>query len=159
MKSLKNLLTITNADGSVKTFFDGRITATQLIVIAVLFIVSVILIKKLKRMGKLIVLVCFIASTYFNVQLFSPAKVVDTISIIASQPVVKKRVSEMASKSDNIQLIGDELQVKVNDTWINVSDVTSMVKTYDGKLSITVDGKDILVNDKAIIEILKLFTN
>ena len=111
MKSLKNLLTITNADGSVKTFFDGRITATQLIVIAVLFIVSVILIKKLKRMGKLIVLVCFIASTYFNVQLFSPAKVVDTISIIASQPVVKKLVSEMASKSDNIQLIGDELQV------------------------------------------------
>ena len=65
----------------------------------------------------------------------------------------------MASKSDNIQLIGDELQVKVNDTWINVNDVTSMVKTYDGKLSITVDGKDILVNDKAIIEILKLFTN
>ena len=65
----------------------------------------------------------------------------------------------MASKSDNIQLIGDELQVKVNDTWINVSDVTSMVKTYDGKLSITVDGKDILVNDKAIIELLKLFTN
>ena len=110
-------------------------------------------------MGKLIVLVCFIASTYFNVQLFSPAKVVDTISIIASQPVVKKRVSEMASKSDNIQLIGDELQVKVNDTWINVNDVTSMVKTYDGKLSITVDGKDILVNDKAIIELLKLFTN
>ncbi len=158
MDTLKSLLTITNADGSVKTFFDGRITATQLIVIGVLFVVGLILIKKLKRMGKIIVLVCFIASTYFNVQLFSPAKVVDTVSVIASSPVVKKQVSEMANKSDNIQLTDDKLQVKVNNTWINVNDITSLVKTEDGNISITVGGQDILVSDKAVIELLKLFT-
>ena len=158
MDTLKSLLTITNADGSVKTFFVGRITATQLIVIGVLFVVGLILIKKLKRMGKIIVLVCFIASTYFNVQLFSPAKVVDTVSVIASSPVVKKQVSEMANKSDNIQLTDDKLQVKVNNTWINVNDITSLVKTEDGNISITVGGQDILVSDKAVIELLKLFT-
>ncbi len=158
MDTLKSLLTITNADGSVKTFFDGRITATQLIVIGVLFVVGLILIKKLKRMGKIIVLVCFIASTYFNVQVFSPAKVVDTVSVIASSPVVKKQVSEMANKSDNIQLTDDKLQVKVNNTWINVNDITSLVKTEEGNISITVGGQDILVSDKAVIELLKLFT-
>ena len=159
MEALSNLLTITNEDGSVKTFFDGRITATQLIVIGIVLIVSIILIAKLKKIGKFIVLVCFIASTYFNVQLFSPAKVVDTVSVIASSPVVKKQVSEMASKSDNIQLTDDKLQVKVAGKWINVNDITSIVKTNEGKLSITVAGQDILVEDTSVIELLKLFTN
>ena len=39
-----------------------------------------------------------------------------------------------------------------------MSDITSMVKTEDGNVSITVGGQDILVNDKAIVELLKLFT-
>lgn len=157
MDKIKDLLTITNADGSVKTFFDGRITATQLIFIGAVVLIGFILLCKLKKMARFVVLIAVLASIYLDVQLFSPSKMVNAIATIASSPTVKKQVVALADKSDNISMDNNKLQIKVNDTWINLDTITSVVHAEDGNISITVDGKDILISDKAIIELLTLF--
>ena len=159
MDAIKQFLTITNEDGSIKTFFGGRITATQLIVICVCILIGLILISKVKKTVKLIILVAMIASTYFNVQLFSPTKLLGTVSTLAESPLVKKQVVELADKSENIR-IGDEdaLEICVNGTWVNVDKITSFVKLEDGNVSINVGGQDILISDTAIIKLLTLFS-
>ena len=159
MDAIKNFLTITNEDGSIKTFFDGRITATQLISICVCILIGIILIIKVKKTVKFIIFIAMIASTYFNVQLFSPTKMISAVSTIAESPVVKQQVTELATKSDNIRIGEDDsLEICVNDTWINVDAITSLIKLDDGTISITVAGQDILISDETIIKLLTIFT-
>lgn len=158
LSKLTNLIQITNEDGSVKTFFNGSITATQLIFIVAVIIVGLILMAKLKRIGKIVVLVAVIASTYFNVQLFSPTKMLNTATVFVNSPLVKEQVTELANKSDSIRLSGDNLEIKVMDNWISLNAITSVIQLDDGNVSISVGDQNFVVSDEMIIKVLNMFT-
>ena len=154
MESIKNVL---NGLGDPAiTYFNGAITQSQLISILIIVVVCLILLKVVKKGIKLVVFLCTIGVIIFNLTNFSPTKLLDS-NIVLATPELKEQLVSLSDKSDMIKIESDIVSVKINDNWINVNDIKSLINLEDGTISLNVDGKDIVIDDEKIIELLNLF--
>ena len=153
---MQELLNITNADGEVITLMDGKITLGQAIamvltILAVVFILSVF--KKAMKMVFTVIVVC-VCLVYFNIA--SPAQIKDAATQIASAGIASYQA--LADSSKNIRLEGGSIQVNVDDTWVDISEVTSIIGGDSGKATVVVGGESFVIDDSALIELIKSFT-
>lgn len=156
IEKLQGLLNFANSDGEVKTYFDGRITQTQLIVIILAVIALIILRKVLKGIVRTLIMVgvaCF-ALVYFGVA--SPTQIKDTAKTIQDKGIATYQT--MAKSSDNIQVKGKDVQIKVGNEWYSVSDIKSVVNV-GATLSIRVGDKTVAIDDKQVIDLIKTFSD
>lgn len=155
MEKLQQILNIKNSDGEVITFFDGKITLSQLIFIVVAIIAVVAIIKLLKGVVRTVLAVVAICIALVNYGIASPTQIKDAASVISQKGIAT--YEKLASASENIKVEGSDVQIKLGDNWVNISDVTSFVSTGKDTATVNVDGESYAVDDSSIISLLKTF--
>lgn len=155
MEKLQQLLNIKNSNGEVITFFDGKLTLSQLLFIVVAIIVVVAIIKFLKGIVRTVLAVVAICVALVNYGIASPTQIKDAASVISQKGITT--YEKMASTSENIKIEGSDVKIKLGDNWVNVSDVTSFVSTGKDKATVNVNCESFAVEDSDIISLLKTF--
>lgn len=155
MEKLQQILNIKNSNGEVITFFDGKLTLSQLLFIVVAIIAVVAILKFLKGVVRTVLTVVAICVALVNYGIVSPTQIKDAASVISQRGIAT--YEKLASASDSIKVEGSDVQVKLGDKWFNVSDVTSFVSTGKDTATINVDGESYAVEDSSIISLLKTF--
>lgn len=156
MSKLEALLNFTNSDGEVITFFEGRLTLSQLLVIIGAIIAIILVFSFIKGIVKTIitiVIVCY-ALVYFGIA--SPQQLKDV-----SSQIIDKGASfyeSFVEASSNIKYENDKLLIKVDeDTWIDVSDIKSFVAGKEGVVTIQTSNGAYAISDSEIIKLLETF--
>lgn len=155
MEKLQQILNIKNSNGEVITFFDGKITLSQLIFIIIAIIAVVAIIKLLKGVVRTVLAVIAICVALVNYGVASPTKIKDAASIISQKGI--STYEKLASASENIKVEGSDVQIKLRGSWVNISDVTSFVSTGKNTATINVGDESYVVDDSNIISLLKTF--
>lgn len=154
---LQELLNITNAEGEVITLFDGKITLGQAIAVVITIAVVLLVMKLVKKTMKLVLTVAVVCAclVYFNIA--SPDQIKDAASQVASAGIASYQT--IADSSKNVRIEGGAIQINVGDnTWVDVTEVTSIVGGDSGKATISVGGQSYVVEDSAVIQLIKSFT-
>lgn len=153
---LQELLNITDAEGQVITLFDGKITLGQAIAVVVTLAIVILVMKIVKKTMKLVFTVAAVCAclVYFNIA--SPAQIKDAATQIASAGIASYQT--IADNSKNIRIEDNTIQVNINDKWIDISEVTSIVGGESGRATVVVDGESSVIEDSALIQLIKSFT-
>lgn len=155
MEELQSLAYKFVSDSSARTFFDGQVTLLQLLQVAGIGVVLIILFKSAKSLVKTIILLGCIIFFGFTCYVAKPNPLSDTISVVSEH---KEELKELAELSKNIKFDGDSVSIKAQDgTWISTDDIKSFILVGEDKVSINVGGQDIVIADKELIELLKLY--
>lgn len=155
MEKLQQLLNIKNSNGEVITFFDGKLTLSQLLFIVVAIIAVIAIIKFLKGVVRTILAIVAICIALVNYGIASPTQIKDAASVISQKGIAT--YEKMASASENIKIDDSNIKIKLGDNWFNISDVTSFVSTGKDKATVNVNGESFAVEDSDIISLLKTF--
>jgi hypothetical protein len=155
MEKLQQFLNLRDSDGSVITFCDGKFTLSQIIIFVVAVLAVSIVLSLLKNLIGIIVSVAITAFLLVNLNIMSPTQLQDVSSIVAKSGV--EAYQKVAEASDNIKIKDSTILIKVDDSWIDLSDVDSVVSTAGDKLTIIADGQTYLTDDNNIINLLKQF--
>lgn len=155
MDKLQQLANFCTKNGEAITFFDGKVTLSQVIMVVAALIVVSFAIKLLKGALKTIVVIgaiCF-ALVYYGVA--SPTQLKDAAEVIAQQGV--QAYEKLADASENIKIQGNSVKVRIDGSWVDVADVSSIIKTADGVATVIVDGTSHVVDDSGVISLLNSF--
>lgn len=153
---MQDLLNFTNANGEVITLFDGKMTLSQAVAIVMTIAVVLFAIKVLKKTIRLVVCVCAVCACLVHFNIASPAQIRDAATQVAQAGVASYQA--IADSSKSIRLEGKSIQIIVGDKWVDVSDITSIVGGESGKATVVVDGESYVVEDTAVIKLIKSFT-
>ena len=148
---------VTGSNGEVKTYFDGKVTQSQLIVgivciVAILFVLAFV--KKVAKILCTVVILCFML-VHFGVA--SPAQITDVAGKISETGI--SYYQKVASASENVKITDKSIAVKINEDWINVENIQGVVTGSEDVMTVIIDGKSYPIDDKSVIEVLKTFTN
>lgn len=156
MSKLEALLNFTNSEGEVITFFGGKITLSQLLVIIGAILVIILVFKFLKGIVKTILsigIVCY-ALVYFGIA--SPQQLKDVSSQIVDKG--ESFYESFIEASSNIKYEDDKLLVRTDgDTWIDVSDIKSFVTGKEGVVTIQTSNGAYTISDSEVIRLLETF--
>ena len=155
VERLQSLLNFTNADGEVITFFDGKVTLSQLVVCIIAFLVIIYAFKVLKGIFRTIVLIASICIALVHYGIASPTQIKNVASQVAQNGL--KAYKSFEEASDNIKIEGSNIKIKLEEEWVNVSDISSYIVGEDGVVTVTVDGVQTTIEDEAIISLLNTF--
>lgn len=148
-------MNFTDSSGTVKTFFGGKVTLNQMIVIIFCIIAVLFVIKFIKGVIKTVVSVALVlvALCYFGIA--SPDSVRSTATVIKDIGI--DTVSSLADNTDSIKLSDDNsVSINLDGNWIAIDSIDSVVFT-DNSATVVVDNKSYLVEDKSVIQLLNLF--
>jgi hypothetical protein len=155
MESIKSLLNFSSSDGTVITFFDGKVTLSQLIMGIIIIAVILFVLKVIKGIMKTVIIFIAICVGLVHYGLASPTQIKDVTTQIANNGI--KTYQTFANASENIKIQGKDIKLKIGDNWVSIADVSSFIKTEDGVATVVVDGENVLVDDSNIISLLETF--
>lgn len=153
MEKLKYFLNFVNKDGSITTFFNGRVTKSQILLIVICVIICLLIVKFLQKLLRYCLLGGIIAaSLYLFVQIAPITTTPYEIEVFGTTYSVDKSVntSSFLKKEEGI------VSVKLNEEWIPAKEMISFQKTKAG-YSIRLLEKDIFVDTSDIIDFLDYF--
>lgn len=146
----------TGEGGEVKTYFDGRVTQSQLIVGIVSLIVILFVLAFVKKIAKVlctIAIVC-VALVYFGIA--SPAQIKDVASSIQKTGI--EYYEKIAEASENVKIKDGSVSVKIEGKWVKVESIDGVVQGKEGVLTVLINGESYAVDDLDVINVLKTFT-
>ena len=155
MESIKSLLNFSSSDGTVITFFDGKVTLSQLIVGIIIIAVILFVLKAIKGIMKTVIIFIAVCIGLVHYGLASPTQIKDVTTQIANNGI--KTYQTFANASENIKIKEKDIKLKIDGTWVSVADVSSFIKTKDGVATVVIGGKEVLVDDSNIISLLETF--
>ena len=130
--------------------FDGKMTLEQLIIILVAAIVVGLIIKFVKGTIRMILTVITICVCLVRFSIVTPKQLADAGLAVKKNGVEYYR--SFANSSSNIRISGSSLQIRANNEWYSVNDVTAI----NGN-SIIVKGESVPVDDENILRLLETF--
>lgn len=153
---MQDLLNLTNANGEVITLFDGKVTLSQAIAVIITIAVVLFVLKVVKKTMKLVFTVAAVCAclVYFNIA--SPSQIRDAATQVAKAGV--ESYQAIADSSKNVRIEDGSIQVNISDNWVDISEITSIVGGESGKATVIVAGQSYVVEDSAVIQLLKSFT-
>lgn len=154
MDSLSKYLNFTDSNGTVKTFFGGKVTLNQMIVIVFCILAVIFVIKFIKGVIKTVVSVTLVlvALCYFGIA--SPDSIRSTATVIKDIGI--DTVSSLADSTDSIKLSDMSVSINLDGNWIDIDSIDSVIFT-DNSATVVIDNKSYLVEDKSVIQLLDLF--
>ena len=155
MEKLEQMLNITNANGEVITFFDGKVTLGQIIAVILCIVVVGIawkFIKGLLKTAIMIVVVC-VALVYFGIA--SPEQITDVAGTIKEYGV--ETYQKFADASENIKVAEGSIQINLGDKWVDISEIGSMVSGAKDTVTVNVNGESYTIEDSQVLELLDQF--
>ena len=155
MDKIRQLLTITDSEGKVITFFDGNITLGQVIVAIVAVVLVAICWKVLKGLvkGAITLGVAVFCLFYFGIT--TPEQLKDTAEILKEKG--SSYYEQMAELSENVKVQDRNIEICVNGTWINVLDIDKVSEGVDGIMTLIVDGESYTVDDETVTNLINEF--
>lgn len=155
MDSIKQFLNFTNEQGEVITFFDGKVTLSQLIGFIILVIIVTFILKFVKKSFKIILLAICCVSVACYMGVVSPEQVKDVSMQIAQNGV--ETYDKFAKMSDSIKIEDGDILIKIQDDWLSLSDVDKFMKTAGDKVAVFIDDAQYVIDDAGIIDLLTEF--
>lgn len=147
---------MTTEDGEVNTYFDGRVTQSQLIVAIVCVVALLFCIAFLKKLAKIVCILVLVGVMLVHYGASSPIELNDIASTIQSTGTAY--YEKVANSSDSVKFEDNTVSVKIDGNWYNVKDIQSIVSGSEGVLTVIIDGESHTVDNSYIIEVLKTFT-
>lgn len=157
MDKISEVLNIVDSQGKVITFFDGKITLTQMIGVVICVAVVAFVLKMFKGAFKVVLTILSGCACACYLGLTSPSQLKDVASQIQSSGI--ETYAQIASASDNIRINDGSIQVKIDDKWYDLSEITSFVKTAGDKATVFLDGKQCIIEDLHMVELLEVFSD
>lgn len=155
MDKIKDILNFSGENGEVKTFFGGKVTLSQLIMIIVAIVVIIVLFKFVKGIFKTIGTIAMICIALVHFGLASPEQLKDVGSQITQNGIAKYQT--FANLSENVKIEGNTVKINAGGTWVDVSQIQSMISTNGDSYSITVNGQSYVIADEQAIKLLESF--
>lgn len=155
MEKLQQLCNIIHENGEVVTYFGGKVTQSQLITIVVGALGVFLVLRCIKGVIKLVCMVGVICVALVITGLASPDQLKDTATIMKENGI--HLYENIASASENIRLDGSDIEIKIGNEWYNLSNIQSVVSTAKNKLSVTIDGKSLSVDDWDLVNLINSF--
>lgn len=155
MDKLQELLNFTNAEGEVITVFDGKMTLSQLVVIILTLAVVIFALKVFKKAVKWTVIAVALCVCLVHYNIASPEQIRDVATQVASVGVGSFQA--IADSSKNIRIEGGSIEINLNDNWVDISEISSIVGGESGKATVVVGDQSYVVDDTAIIKLIKSF--
>ena len=155
MEQLQRLLNFTNENGEVITLFDGKVTLSQLVVCIIGLLVVGFALKVLKGIFRTIMEIVAICVVLIHYGIASPTQLADIAGQIKDKGI--ESYQSFASMSDNIKIEDSDVQIKLNDNWVSVSDITSFIQGDNGVVTVVVDDETITIEDEAVLSLLNTF--
>ena len=157
MDKIQSFLNVANAKGEVITFFDGKVTLSQLVIILIAILAVCLVFKFIKGIVKTVVAIgiaCF-ALVYFG--LASPDQLKDVANQIASQGTAiyeqYQEVSDYIKYQDGVLYVSPDKQM-----WIDVTTIKTIVRGNGDTLSVVTDEGTYALTDNKAIEMIETFT-
>lgn len=140
-----------------KAYFNGAITQNQIICVILSIVAVILILLFVKKIVKVVLTVGVIISALVYFGVASPEQIGDVAAIVSDKG--QKVFTQISETSKNVKFDnsnGLDIQVRINDKWINVNDIKSFVKSKNGVYTVTVDGKSYSVSDDSIKQVLDL---
>ncbi len=154
IEKLQQSLNFTNSEGEVITFFDGKLTISQAILILIAIVAVLIVLKCIKGIVKAVIVGGIAVFVCINMGILSPTQVRDIGEQIYAKGV--SAYESIAEASENIKIEDSTIKIQLNDKWYDVKDVKSFVPTDEG-ISIKIGDDTIAIKDGKIVELIKSF--
>lgn len=156
MNEIQSFLNTANEKGEVITFFDGKVTLSQLVVLIIAVIAVSLVISFIKGVLKacLTIGIAVFALVYFGFA--SPDQLKDVADQIAKQGAAVYEQYQEAS--EYIKYEGNKLYISTDkNTWIDVSTIKSVVKGNNKSISVVTPDGTYAFTDSKVIELINSF--
>ena len=156
MDKIQSFLNAANEKGEVITFFDGKVTLSQLVIVVIAILAVGLVLKLVKGVLKtgLTIGIALFALVYFGFA--SPDQLKDVADQIAKQGAAVYEQYQEAS--EYIKYEGDTLYVSPDKTtWIDVSTIKSVVKGNNKSISVVTPDGTYAFTDSKVIELISSF--
>lgn len=139
-----------------KTLFDGNITWLQCVQVLIAFVIIILVAKMIKGVFKFIVLVVLCVALVYSLNKNGTSKLEDLTAVTDNSSL--HTIQEITKLSSNVKLEDNDIAIKVgDDSWVRMSDISSFVVIDGDKVSLSVQGNDILITDDEVVRLLELF--
>lgn len=156
-EQLQQIFNFTSSNGEVKTYFDGRITQSQLIVGLICIAAIMFVFSFVKKLAKILCLTGIICVMLVHFGVASPAQISNVAGKISETGI--NYYQKVASASENVKITDKSIAVKIDGNWVNVEDIQGVVTGTKDTMTVILDGKSYAVKDKSVIGVLQTFTN
>lgn len=156
MSEIQSFLNTANEKGEVITFFDGKVTLNQLVVLIIAVIAVSLVISFIKGVLKtcLTIGIAVFALVYFGFA--SPDQLKDVADQIAKQGAAVYEQYQEAS--EYIKYEGNKLYISTDkNTWIDVSTIKSVIKGNNKSISVVTPDGTYAFTDSKVIELINSF--
>ena len=153
IQTLNSFLNIRNGEDGVITLFGGRITLTQLLLGIACLAAIIVAVKFLKKVWRLLMLVLAVISGGNSLAMTPVHLAANCLSGIS-----EAKLESLAEDNEDIRYNESEVSFRVNDTWIDLSDISSVVKLKDGSVSVHVNDTDYRIENKDAADLIKTCT-
>ena len=135
--------------------FDGRMTVGQLLAIVAGVVLVLLLLKILKKTFRWVAIVA--AFIWFTVSygLLSPEQLEDVGAKIYENGIGSYQ--KFADASSHIELAHDKVRILLGDTWYDVGDLKSWVKSANGVVDILTPDGSVSIEDETVVRLLESF--
>lgn len=160
IEKLQQSLNFTNSEGEVITFFDGKVTISQVLMFLIVLVAVVLVLKFIKGIVKTIIVVGLAVYLCIYFGIVSPTQVKDIGNQLLADG--KAAYEKIVKASDNLKFENGEdgnftIKIRVEGEWHDISDIKSFVNTKDG-LSVKIGDDTIAIKDKDVVELIKKFS-
>lgn len=156
MDKIQSFLNMANEKGEVITFFDGKVTLSQLAVVVIAILAVGLVLKLVKGILKtgLAIGIALFALIYFGFA--SPDQLKDVAGQIAKQGAAVYEQYQEAS--DFIKYEDNKLYVSPDkETWVDVTTIKSVVKGTNDSISVVTPDGTYAFTDSKVIELISSF--
>lgn len=143
------------AKASSDLIFGGAITVQQFLIILAGVVALLLAFKFLRKVGRIVVSVIITVVMCVNFGLLSPDSVTDVAKYIADNGT--KAIETIGEKTKNIKIDKDALiQIYDGKEWIDIDEIKRMIVKEKQATLLLNDNTTVLIEDEAVIELLKL---
>ena len=143
------------AKASSDLIFGGAITVQQFLIILAGVAALLLAFKLLRKVGRIVVSVIITVVMCVNFGLLSPDSVTDVAKYIADNGT--KAIEAIGEKTKNIKIDKDALiQIYDGKDWIGIDEIKRMIVKEKQATLLLNDDTTVLIEDEAVIELLKL---
>lgn len=143
---------LTNSDGSVKTLFNGKITASQLAWVVIAVILLCLVLTLVKKIAKVFLIVAIVAVCAVQFGLASPTQLKDIAGSIAKTGT--EYYEKVASENKSVSFDNGNLKVQIDGEWVSVGNITSIINGAHDTLTVVIDGVSHTVDDGQVAEVI-----
>lgn len=129
-----------------------EIVSSQVVVVAIAVVALILSLVFLKKIAKLVVSILILVGGGIAFGVLTPKQVFDTASLIKDKGIAT--YEKFAEVSDKIKVSGDNISIKVGDTWFDLNSVNSFDINGD-EVRLSIGGNDYTINDKTVADLFE----